>query len=229
MSKILWWLFVIIFAMFENVTPFTMPEQSLIINGYYTSTLGREDPASIYQSFRSGEDEDAYYQCNVYPHEPTAVQANSRVIVGVGNVFTFPIYGVNNRDYSGNIEDGDLVPIVAPFDCELVTGPEQSVNSTYMKVKAKSGNYVLTIQNMDHWYCCDNHKANDLGIWQHYYVTSKSYPDKIPQGSLLGFATKDTRLFFTKNEKETAFADLGFGWEDAKDCLLDGNRVIEES
>ena len=221
MAKTIWWLSVIICALVNHINPYHMEEIPFVVNHYYTSTLGVDDPAAIYASFFAMDD--ALYQ----PCDPS----NQQLLESEGkscsaddaNMFTYFLPANSNTfsDVTGartySIPEGVIVPILAPLNGYITTDPASSVDSTVMSFKLYINDVTIMISDMDHWYCCHGHtKYNGVG-YKHCAVSADDYRNRIiKQGEVIGYANSNTKITILAADgvTEMTFAELfGGTWK----------------
>lgn len=227
MSKVIWILSVLILALFENVQPLVLTESPLIINGYYTSTLGEDDPAAIYQSFYSNMDR---VPCATAPRKATDYEMGERTEVTYpnGGLYAYVLM-TTGSDYSGTVGSDELVPIVAPFPCQILTDPNNSDYSRTMVVRSTlNPSYKMQITGMERWYCCVTHDKGPSGVYQHAYVDKSSYGRTIDTGYTLGMANDQTSITFLKDDVAIPFTEF-YGEGFPEDCKIDVFVSSDES
>lgn len=213
MAKAIWWLSVIICALVNHLNPYHMEEIPFVVNHYYTSTLGVDDPAAIYASFFAMDD--ALYQpCNPANHKLTSSEGKS-CSAGPTGMFTYFIPTSENtftdsEYYSYCIPEDKVVPILAPNTGYILTDPASSVDSTMMDFKITVGDYTIKFSNLDHWYCCHGHtKYNGVG-YKHCAISYDDFSKRyIQAGEVLGYANSNTCIVILNgNGEEVSFKDF---------------------
>lgn len=212
MAKAIWWLSVIICALVNHINPYHMEEIPFVVNHYYTSTLGVDDPAAIYASFFAMDD--ALYQpCNATNHVLTASEGKS-FAPGVTKMrsYFFPISETTFADetaaYTYSVPEGIVVPIIAPDNGYIITDPASSVDSTVMSFKLSLTGHTIMLSDMDHWYCCHGHrKYNGVG-YKHCAISKDSFANKtIQQGQVIGYANSKTKIAIIDEEGNSVSFD----------------------
>ena len=213
MAKLIWWLGVMIACLMNSVEPFHMEEIGFIIDHYYTSTLGQDDPATIYQQFFSTDR--VLQPCNPTPNDldryGTHTKGNN--IVQATTMFPY-LLALSETEATGfatyNIPEGTLKPLVAPFPLKLVTSPTDSNYSTYMLLQGlgEFGDYTFEIYSMECWYCCIGHTKFNGANYQHFNVDKDSFTDTIKTGQCLGLANSKTQVVIKLKGKEISFDEF---------------------
>lgn len=216
MAKAIWWLTVIICALVNHINPYHMEEIPFVVNHYYTSTLGVDDPTVIYASFFAMDDE-LYQPCNVSNHKLTDTEGKS-FATGATSMrsYFFPIsettFADENSAYTYSVPEGVIVPIIAPENGYIVTDPASSVDSTVMSFRLSLHDYTIMLSDMDHWYCCHgHHKYNGVG-YKHCAISKDSFANKvINQGEVIGYANSKTKIAIIDADGNSISFDEFFG------------------
>lgn len=227
MAKVIWWLTVIVCALVNHLNPYHMEELPFIMDHYYTSTLGVDDPAVIYASFFSMSDE-LYQPCNpanrdLRENEGTAVAAEANSMY----TYFIPMGDKTFTDAASKltytVPAGTVVPILAPVNGYITTDPANSVDSTEMVYKFAFGEYSLRMVGLDHWYCCDGHsKYNGVG-YKHCAVSKSDFDNRtFKQGQIIAFANSGTKILIqNENGEEVSFTELfGSNYTTSLDCTI---------
>lgn len=98
----------------------------------------------------------------------------------------------SKKDVSLNCQSGDI--LIAPAGCTILTDAKSSNHGTYMQISMGNGSYVITLNNMDKWYCCldrpDSERQSD-GYFQH---TKNAKGTKLRAGDIIGCASEKTTI-----------------------------------
>lgn len=98
----------------------------------------------------------------------------------------------NTQDYMLNCTSGTI--LIAPVSCTIITRAKASNYGTYMQLELGKGDFVMTITDMERWYCCldrpDNQKLEN-GFFQH---TEDAYGVQLEAGNIIGLAGPNTRI-----------------------------------
>lgn len=231
MSKLIWWLGVMIACLMNSVEPFHMDEVGFIINHYYTSTLGEDNPQSIYQQFFNTD-------MDVQPCSPTPndLSVYSRYTNG-GKAFTinelkYYMLGLPEDKQAGyatyNLAEGEIYPLVAPIPLMVTLSPADSNFSTYMTLTGvgEFRDYTIEIIGMECWYCCIGHTKFDGANYQHQFVDKDSYTKQIKGGQCLGLANSKTQVVIKQKGKKISFDE--FYGTTSITANLDANRPATE-
>lgn len=218
MAKAIWWLTVIICALVNHINPYHMEEIPFVVNHYYTSTLGVDDPAAIYASFFS-MDSDLYQQCK--PNNRSLTESEGKAFApGSTQMFTYflPISEDTFSDEASaasySIPEGKVVPILAPNTGYITTDPASSVDSTQMTFKLSVGDYTIMLKDMDHWYCCHGHTKYNGVAYKHCGISADDFANRyIKAGEVIGYANSKTRIAILDGDgNEISFDEMYKGF-----------------
>lgn len=243
MYKLFWALSCVVFALMNNVKPYlagTLPFQE---EGYYTSTLGVDDPAAIYASFFAAEDE-LYQPCNpTYINPPKIYMPGESVVAspdssGIFAYFT-PVTVPSFDECNEPIPEESLRALVAPMAGHITTEPENSYWSSFMEFEGTMGSitYKFVFENMECWYCCVGHTKTASGGYRHQYVEAEDYANTMKKGQFLGLANANTKITIFKDGKEISFTEFyggkdGLGLKEGvkfTNCTLDATYTPPET
>ena len=225
MAKLFWMLGCLIFALMNNVKPFMSNSIPFDFTGYYTSTLGVDDPAAIYASFFSADGE-LYQPCNPSVIEVPKVYLGDKSVQSIteGDIFSYFIplsASTSEVEINTPIAEGTLVPLVAPMAGVIITDPDASYWSSFMEFKCSFGvkTYTITFEDMECWYCCVGHTKTTSGNYRHQYVEAEDFANTIKQGQFLGLANSNTKITIQdESGKVLTFAEF-FGVDDTSSAL----------
>lgn len=243
MYKLFWALSCMVFALLNNVKPYlaaTIPFQD---DGYYTSTLGEDDPAAIYASFFSTAEE-LYQPCSPSYINPPKIYIPDNTAVGsptIGDLYTYflPVSTSTFAECNKPIEEGKLVALIAPISGHITTDPANSYWSSYMEFEGSVGamNCRFVIEDMECWYCCVGHTKTASGGYRHQYVEAEDYSATMSKGQFLGLANANTKITIYVNDRVVSFEEF-FGGENGKGlkpgvdfsgCTLDTTKSFPDS
>ena len=87
--------------------------------------------------------------------------------------------------------------LIAPGTCTVVTDASQSKYGTYMQLEVGEGEYTITLENMDCWFCCYNRDVSEKGD-KGFTHSSNAKGVKLHQGDIIGRATTNTTILIQK-------------------------------
>ena len=230
MAKIVWWLSVIIIALINEVAPFHMQEQTFYYEDYYTSTLGVDNPASIYAQFY-GLDFDARRVCQTAPMYQNAVPDYKYNMYGSSAYFLLTKEEVSETDLlSFNVPEGEILPICIPYAYTITSSPKESARSQNISVKCSFGTdeYDVHIVGMECWYCCYNHGIKpECGFYSHYGIDAESYKGVFPANTIVGFANSQTTITINNSAgKQINFTQFLNGTGNDEDATKDNQNAV---
>ena len=102
--------------------------------------------------------------------------------------------------------------LIAPTGCKIITRAKASNYGTYMQLEMGSGQYIITITDMERWYCCldrpDDQKL-DNGFFQH---SQDAYGVQLQAGDIIGLAGPKTHISVTRCEGTTKKPDSVYNY-----------------